>query len=215
MSMSWLSRTPGFRWRLLLVLAAALFPFQTFAKEACSDCPMGMEKHRHHEGTGGSAAAEESAPAWPRLGGHVGLALPVVKFQTGGVSAIGADFLQVGLAPGVTVMLDEHWAVDFEVVGYSIWRFASDSAAASSSTALVVDPGVIYNFGPVATGLRLAMQTGGGVPVNGGLIPLVNKGFPIGKMKWFIELDLPFFVLGSPGTTTVSFSPQVHTGIAF
>ena len=81
---------------------------------------------------------------------------------------------------------------------------------------MVVDPGVIYNFGPFAAGLRTGVQIGEQVPFNLGLIPLVNFGlFPLGKFKWFAELDLPFFVRGQPGSATVSFSPQIQTGVSF
>jgi hypothetical protein len=34
-----------------------------------------------------------------------------VKLTTDDVTAIGADFLQVGIAPGITIKLDEHWAI--------------------------------------------------------------------------------------------------------
>lgn len=189
------SSNPGSRcWHSLLLLLAVIAPFQAFASEDSVD----------------------SAPAWPRVGGHLGLAIPVVKFETEGTTAIGADFLQVGLAPGITVKLNERWAIDFETVAYTTWQFAQGETPARASTVVVVDPGVIYNCGSFATGLRTAVQIGEQVPFNVGLIPLVNYGlFPLGKLKWFVELDLPFFVLGRPGSTSVSFSPQIQTGVSF
>lgn len=195
MRISGRSPHPGSHWRSLLLLVAAIAPCQAFAQ----------------------ASAAEDSSTWPRLGGHVGLAVPIVKIATGGVTAIGADFIQIGIVPGVTIKLDEHWAMDLEGVGYTTWQFAEGATPARASTAFVVDPGVIYNFGSFATGLRLGTQIGEGVPFNGGLIPLVNFGlFPLGKFKWFAELDLPFFVLGEPGSSaTVSFSPQIHTGVSF
>jgi hypothetical protein len=190
------SSNPGCRWSALLLLLAVIAPLQAFA--------------------GGKESSVDSAPAGPRLGGHLGFAIPIVKFTTEGTSAIGADFLQLGLAPGVTIKLDEHWAIDLETVAYSTWQFAEGTTPASASTAFVVDPGVIYNCGSFAAGLRAGMQLGEQVPFNLGLIPLVNWGlFPLGKFKWFVELDLPFFVLGQPGSTSVSFSPQIHTGVSF
>ncbi|MCY1074794.1 hypothetical protein [Archangium lansingense] len=190
----------------MLLLLAAVAPYQAFARAPA-------------EATGGSSveSSADSTPAWPRIGGHLGLAIPIVKFTTDGTTAIGADFLQVGLAPGITLKLDEHWAIDFETVAYTTWQFAQGTTPAKASTAVVVDPGVIYSFGSLATGLRAAVQIGEQVPFNVGLIPLVNWGlFPLGKLKWFIELDLPVFVLGQPGAnTSVSFSPQIHTGVSF
>jgi hypothetical protein len=199
---------------------AAIVPCQAFARAPAEDGETRTGQYGHaDEGTGGSStqAGAEDSSTWPRLGGHVGLAVPIVKIATSGVTAIGADFLQIGIAPGVTIKLDEHWAIDLETVGYTIWQFADGATPARASTALVVDPGVIYNCGAFATGLRTGVQIGEQVPFNLGLIPLVNFGlFPLGKLKWFAELDLPFFVLGEPGSSaTVSFAPQIHTGVSF
>jgi hypothetical protein len=196
MCISGRSSNPGSRWCSLLLLLAVIAPSLALA--------------------GAPGGEADSAPSWPRLGGHVGLAIPVVKFETGGTTAIGADFIQLGLAPGITLKLDEHWAIDLESVAYTTWQFADGATPARASTSFVVDPGVIYNCGSVAGGLRVAVQVGEQIPFNAGLIPLVNVGlFPLGKLKGFIELDLPFFVLGQPGSTTVSFSPQIHTGVSF
>lgn len=179
------------------------------------DSSQGRHHGRHHAaeaGTGGSGEEE----AWPKLGGHWGIVIPIVSFTDEDTTAIFADFIQVGIAPGVTVKLNKKWSIDFEFIGFTRWRFSDDGTPASASTSIVVDPGVVYDFGEFSGGLRTAVQVGSGVPFNLGLVPIINKGFPIHDgLKWFVELDLPFFITGRPGHGGVSFSPQVQTGIAF
>src|SRR5947209_8100882 len=67
------------------------------------------------------AAAEESPPAkaaapdfprWPRVGGHFGIAIPVAAFDNDGTTAIGRDFVQIGVTPGITLKLTDRWAID-------------------------------------------------------------------------------------------------------
>jgi hypothetical protein len=172
----------------------------------------GRHEAKHEAGTGGSG--EDSS--WPRIGGHWGLAVPLVSFSDEDTTAIFADFLQLGIAPGITVKLNERWAIDFEFIAFSRWNFEDDGTPASVSTSVVVDPGVVYNFGPFAAGLRTAVQVGPGVPFNLGLVPIINKGFPINdRLKWFVELDLPVFVTGRPGDAGISVTPLVQTGMAF
>jgi hypothetical protein len=209
----------------MVALLAALAPQAAGAAEDAEDA---AEKHpgvrlldsghhgrhhgRHEAGTGGSG--EESS--WPRIGGHWGLALPLVSFTDEGTTAIFADFFQLGIAPGITVKLNERWAIDFEFIAFSRWNFSDDGTPASVSTSVVVDPGVVYDFGPFAAGLRTAVQVGPGVPFNFGLVPIINKGFPINdRLKWFVELDLPVFVTGAPGDAGISVTPLVQTGMAF
>ncbi len=158
---------------------------------------------------GGNALAAESAPPapkkdYPRVGGHVGLAVPLVTIADP-VTAIGADFTKIGLAPGVTVHLNERWSIDFEMVAYSdFWG----SAAVST---LVIDPGVVYHFDWASVGLRTAVHVG--QTQNWGFIPIILKGFPIGDgtTKFFVELDLPLFFNEAGAALTV----QPQAGIAF
>ena len=85
-----------------------------------------------------------------------------------------------------------------------------------SHTLLVVDPGVVYNFGPVAAGLRLAVQIGEGVAFNFGLVPIVVVPFAINKrLSYFVELDLPVFVFATPTRTIANLTILPQTGFAF
>jgi hypothetical protein len=134
------------------------------------------------------------------VGGHLGFALPIVAFDNDGTTAIGRDFAQVGITPGLTVKVADRWAVDFEFIAFSRWDLNGNGKPDKSHTIFVVDPGVVYNFGPVAAGLRLASQIGEGVPLNFGLVPIGVVPFKISStVSYFLELDLPVFVFATPG----------------
>jgi len=170
---------------------------------------------RAEEGPPAKAAAPEFPPS-ARVGGHLGVALPIAEFNNDGNFVIGRDFVQFGVTPGITVKLDDHWAVDFEFIAFSRWDVAADK----TRTIFVADPGVVYNFGPVAAGLRLATQIGEGVPFNLGLVPIVVVPFKIAKkVSYFLELDLPVFVTwraDPAGDHTVgSLTILLQTGFAF
>jgi len=150
-------------------------------------------------------AASPEFPRWPRVGGHFGLALSIANFDNDGTTAIGRDFAQVGITPGITIKIAERWAVDFEFIGFGRWDLTTP---AKSHTIFVVDPGVVYNFGPVAAGLRLATQIGEGMPLNFGLVPIVVVPFKVtSKLSYFLELDLPVFVTAKAGTPATVLTP--------
>lgn len=167
-------------------------------------------------GRADEAPPAKPAPSWPRVGGHFGLALAIVTVDNDGTTAIGRDFAQVGVTPGITLKLSEHWNIDFEFIAFSRFDLNPPGVPNKSHTLVVVDPGVVYNFGPVAAGLRLAMQIGEGVALNFGLVPIVVVPFKICKqLSYFLELDLPVFVFGEPGRAVGSFNVLFQTGFAF
>jgi hypothetical protein len=155
-------------------------------------------------------AAVADLPKIPRVGGHFGLALPLFAFDNDGTTVIGRDFVQVGITPGITVKVSDRWAVDFEFIAFSRWDLNGAGKPDKSHTILVVDPGVVYNFGPVAGGLRLATQIGEGVPLNVGIVPIVVVPFKLTtRLSYFVELDLPVFVTASPGTPATALAAAV------
>ncbi|MCE9673897.1 hypothetical protein LY474_39490 [Myxococcus stipitatus] len=170
------------------------------------------EKHRErHEATGGSG----EAGGGPKVGGHLALVVPLLNVTDEDTTVIFGDFIQAGIAPGVTLTFGK-WCIDFEFIAFSKWRFSDDGTPASASTSLVVDPGIIYDLGAVSAGLRVAMAVGADQPFNFGLVPIVLKKFDLNDdLKWLVELDLPVFVTGRPGDGGFSFAPQVQVGIAF
>src|SRR5260370_67642 len=79
----------------------------------------------------------------------------------------------------------DRWAVDVELI-------VSRSILQKAPTSRGIDPGLVYNWGPVATGLRVAYQVGE-MP-NLGAIPLIHKGFDVGFGNWFVEAAFPTFI---------------------
>ncbi len=145
-----------------------------------------------------------SAPAGAQekpVGGHVGVAIPIVTLADP-VTSISDQFTI--LTPiGIGFKTSPHVIVDFETV-------VATQIDPGGETGLVVDPGVIYDWGGVATGLRVAFQIGS--RGNIGLIPLVNVGLvDLGGAKWFVEGAFPvFYVDGDVSLTVVA-----HTGVGF
>jgi hypothetical protein len=147
---------------------------------------------------GGKAPAPTPANG-PRLGGHIGTATALVTVSKS-VSTIADQFTL--LHPiGISLKYDRI-TVDFETV-------VVNPIDPGGRTGLVIDPGVVYNFGPVAAGLRLAWQQ---ADSNFGLIPLVNKGLlDIGEATWFVEAAFPTFYADAGVQTNL----VLHSGIGF
>jgi hypothetical protein len=159
-------------------------------------------------------ADERSPPQWEHVGGHVGLALAIASFDNNGNSVIGRDFVQIGVTPGVTVNLNHRWSIDFEFIGFSKWDLNRPGVPDVSHTILVVDPGVLYNFGPLTAGLRLAVQIGEAIPLNFGVVPIVVVPFSVSKkLSYFVELDLPVFVFAYAGVPATALTPAVDSRV--
>jgi hypothetical protein len=164
------------------------------------------------------AAISISLPAWAdgaSVGGHIGVATPFVTVSKK-TTTISDQFTL--LTPiGVTVKPGGKLVVDFEVV-------VANPVSPPGTTGLVVDPGIVYNWGGVATGLRIAFDIN--ADTNVGLIPLINFGLAdLGGATWFIEAAFPTFVHSrlddTPGVVSpghhaeVAFNAVLHTGIGF
>jgi hypothetical protein len=145
-----------------------------------------------------------SALAQARVGGHIGIAAPLVTITSDDSTNVVDDTVIVNPI-GITVKLTDRVAVDFETQVVS-------PVDPTGDTGFVVAPGLIYNTGPVALGLRIASQIG--VPANVGIIPLINRGlFPVGQATWFVEVAFPTFI--SSERPDVAFNVVLHTGIGF
>ena len=163
-------------------------------------------------GVGLFAAAQharaEDAPVSRTVGGHVGAALPILTIASPDNTFIGQDFVTVGVTPGITVHLDEHWSVDFEFIAFNKWMNGT------TLTTFVVDPGVVYSFGSVSAGLRVATEVG--APRNIALVPILVKPFALGKgISYFVELDLPMFLRDNGDAMKPSLTVLFQTGFGF
>lgn len=153
----------------------------------------------------GSDARAEGT--YPRVGGHVGMAVPVLTLAKNS-TVIGADFATVGLTPGITVHLDDRWAIDFEFIAFN------EMKNTPANTTFVVDPGVVRKFDGFAAGLRVATQVG--APTNIGVVPIVVVPFKVSEqLSYFIEGDLPLFLRDSGTSMQPSATLLLQTGVSF
>lgn len=160
------------------------------------------------------AAADEPAPSpHPGIGGHVGVALPLVTLSDE-TTTIGDNFT-LAFPIGIGFKLSEKVAIDFETV-------VNNPVSPRGTTSLVVDPGIVYDMGSFVIGLRLAWKVQ--ADTNFGVIPLIHKGIANigGGANWFVEAAFPTFVSvgADPGDvngdkTTAELNVVFHTGVGF
>jgi hypothetical protein len=135
-------------------------------------------------------------------GGHLGIAVPLVTVTADDTTTVG-DALVIAHPIGVGVKVADRLVVDFEVV-------VANPVDPVGPTGLTVDPGVVYDLGPAAIGLRAAFNIG--QQANIGAIPLINKGLvDLGGSTWFVEAAFPTFY----SEKELTFNVVLHTGIGF
>ncbi len=139
------------------------------------------------------------------------LTLGTPRAVSGRADFIGVDYVSLAIVGGINLRLDDHWSIDFEFIAVGDFLRAQYGVPA---TVFVLDPGVIYNWGPLWTGLRMAMRVG--MPISGaefGFVPIVGKAFKIHDLfSYYVELDFPLFFHAPPG---VSFTVFLQTGLGF
>jgi len=144
---------------------------------------------------------------YPRVGGHVGMAVPVLTLAENS-TFIGADFVTLGLTPGITVHLDDKWAFDFEFIAMN------ELKGTPAATTFVVDPGVIRKFDGFSAGLRVASQVG--ALTNVGIVPIVVVPFKVSEhLSYFVEADVPLFLRDSGTSMQPSATLLLQTGVSF
>ncbi len=155
-----------------------------------------------------TSATNVESSTFPRIGGHLGFAVPIVTIADP-VTVIGEDFVTIGLTPGLTVKLSDKWSVDFEFIALN------ELKSTPSATRYVVDPGVVYNAGPVSAGLRVASVVG--APTNVGLVPILV--LPVAKLgdkvTYYVEGDVPMFIRDAGSEMKPSVGFQFQSGFAF
>ncbi len=145
---------------------------------------------------------------YPRIGGHLGFAVPIVSFSSP-TTVIGSDFVAIGLTPGITAKLSEHWSVDFEFIA------VNEVKNTPAAVTWVVDPGVVYAAGAVSAGMRVATKVG--ASSNIGLVPILV--LPVLKISetvgYYIEGDVPAFLYDGGTKVKASVGFQFQSGFSF
>jgi hypothetical protein len=144
------------------------------------------------------------AAAEDRLGGHFGTVFPLVSHASGTTSTISDQF-EIGFPTGISIKPGTDWAFDLELV---------PAITRNRSVSLTVHPGVIRKLPhSFATGVRMAFDARGSA---WGFTPLVNRGYPVGLVTYFVEGVVPIrFKQDAAGVNTTSVGFGLHFGIGF
>jgi len=161
-------------------------------------------------------APAPAASSGPTVGGHVGIAIPLVTVHSKGktTTSLGDEFI-LASPIGISVHLSKDWTFDFETVVAN--HISGDNVGDATFTSFTVDPGIVYTGGPVALGLRVKWYLGSGANI--GIIPLVNYGLvKFDGGVWFIEAAFPTTISDIPMAgqgSAFSFQVVAHTGVGF
>ena len=151
-----------------------------------------------------SIAAATPAHAQDRIGGHFGAVIPIVSRAAGSTTTL-TDQFKIGFPTGITVKTDSPWAFDLEFVPVVTRdRFAS----------MTLHPGVIRSLpNSFGAGVRMAFDVR---ESSWGFTPLLNRGFPVGRMTYFVEGVVPVrFQESATGRAQTSIGFGMHVGVGF
>jgi hypothetical protein len=147
------------------------------------------------------------ARAQNRLGGHFGVALPLMTHAQGDATTLADDFVIV-FPTGITVRKSDAFAFDLEL--------APVVQNNPRHIDLTLHPGVAWGIGNgFSVGGRVAFDIG---TASWGFTPLFNKGLlQVGKdSTFFAELDLPIrFKENEQGVGYTSVGLAVVVGLGF
>ncbi len=159
----------------------------------------------------GLSVTEPPRPApqqYPAIGGHFGMAARILTVASD-TTVIGKDFVNLGLTPGITLHLDDKWAIDFEFIAFNEFK-----SPAHSVTTFVVDPGIIRKFDGFVAGMRVATQVG--APTNSGIVPIFVVPFKVSQRAvYFVEIDVPLFLRDGGRKPEGSATLLLQTGFGF
>jgi hypothetical protein len=159
-------------------------------------------------------AFADGASLHPGVGGHVGVAVPLVTITSDDITTVSDQFT-LAVPIGIGFKLSEKASIDFETV-------VGNPISPRGTTGLTVDPGIVYDMGALVLGLRLAWKVQ--ADTNVGVIPLIHKGIADigGGANWFVEAAFPSFINVGPDPantgedkTTFELNVVFHTGVGF
>jgi len=148
------------------------------------------------------------AQAQDRIGGHIGVVFPLVTHVEGDTVTIGDDF-KIGVPMGITIKTSDTVAFDLEIV-----PVLDPHEHGPIGVPLTIHPGILKSLGHGLTlGGRVAFDING---ASWGFTPLLNKGFPVGHVTYFVEAVVPIrFQDDVAGDTHTAIGFALHTGVAF
>src|ERR1700730_11097946 len=143
------------------------------------------------------------------VSGHVGMQFPLATFTSAAGSSSPttiAENFNINFPFGVGVK--PNWSpvvVDFEFV---------PEVHTKGPTTFLVHPGFVM---PLPDGWAVGIRGAYEVAQNSkGFTPLVNKGFPLGNVRWIVEGHRPVRSNQlSNGASATSVTFAIHTGLAF
>jgi hypothetical protein len=153
-----------------------------------------------------SLGLPQTVAAENRVGGHFGFVVPLVTWVDGESTTVSDDF-KIGFPVGITVKRQGRMAFDLELV-----PVVQDHPLGVD---LTVHPGLIWDLGPAAAGVRVAFDVN---QASWGFTPLLAKGFKLanGQDTLFAEVDLPIrFQEGRRGDNQTAVTLAAHFGWAF
>jgi hypothetical protein len=148
------------------------------------------------------AAATEEESFVDRLGGHIGVAVPLVTVADGDATSV-ADSTTVAIPMGLTILRAVGpLAFDMEVV---------PAVSEGHEVDVTLHPGLIYPGRFAAFGMRAAFEVDSNAY---GFTALIARPLWIGEsLNLFVELDVP--VRFPPGPVGSVVGVATHVGIGF
>lgn len=138
--------------------------------------------------------------AWgSELGGHVGLAAPMVALKAGKMTTFGQD-PTLAFPMGITVHKSDAVAFDLELV--------PAVHARPQAVELTIHPGLLFHVAGFTAGGRVAFEPASGAY---GVTPLLARGLGVGESTLFLEVDLPVRLRDA----TLSAGLALHLGVGF
>ena len=148
------------------------------------------------------ASATEEESFIDRLGGHIGVAVPLVSVADGDATTV-AESTTIALPMGLTIQRAVGpLAFDMEVV---------PAVSEGHEVDVVIHPGLIYPGRLAAVGMRAAFEVDSNAY---GFTALIARPIWIGEsLNLFVELDVP--VRFPPGPVGSVVGVATHVGIGF
>jgi hypothetical protein len=177
-------------------VAGALLPAQAAAEPEDAPAPVQSEK-------GPAAPQQHGTPGFPKLGAYAAVGVPYVDVGKGQTTWLGQNhFVMIANPVGIVAHVDPEWSFDFGITAMTPLN------GLGGPTEIFFEPGVTKRWGTWFTSLHVGHLVD--APANVSLIPIINKGFPMGSVAWVVGMTFPTMLMRSD----LHFNAILQTGIA-